>query len=185
MGCIASTVLNELRRGTREQLGNRGRKPEYSAKYGQEVYKANRSNCHRKYKVEAENPFVVWVINTVRTKGWSLDACAGYARKNHLFPQKSILSTKTLYNTVWNGIILSPFDLPEALSRARKKRSTRKNKRIFGVSIEERPEIVCARTEFGHWEIDTVVGRRAGKASVVLTLVEKITDYYIAIKIPS
>ena len=36
----------------------------------------------------------------------------------------------------------------------------------------------------GHWEIDTVVGKRAGKESVVLTLVEKKTDYYMAIKIP-
>ena len=34
-----------------------------------------------------------------------------------------------------------------------------------------------------HWEIDTVVGKRAGKKSVVLTLVEKKTDYYMAIKI--
>ena len=39
--------------------------------------------------------------------------------------------------------------------------------------------IVC-----GHWEIDTVIGKRAGKESVVLTLVEKVTDFYLAIKIP-
>ncbi len=36
----------------------------------------------------------------------------------------------------------------------------------------------------GHWKIDTVVGKRAGKESVVLTLVENKTDYYMAIKIP-
>lgn len=72
------------------------------------------------------------------------------------------------------------------MGRAKKKHTTRKNKRIFGASIEERPEIASSGTEFGHWEINTVVGRRAGKESVVLTLVEKITDYYyIAIKIPS
>lgn len=182
--CAASTVLNELRRGTKERQGNRGRKPEYSAKYGQKVYEEHRSKCHRKCKVEAENPFVVWLINMVRTKRWSLDACVGYAKRNHLFPQESILSTKTLYNAVWNGILLSPFELPEALGRARRKHATRKNKRIFGASIEERPEIASSRTEFGHWEIDTVVGHRAGKESVVLTLVEKVTDYYIAIKIP-
>lgn len=39
--------------------------------------------------------------------------------------------------------------------------------------------IVC-----GHWEIDTVVGKRSGKESVVLTLVEKVTDFYLAIKLP-
>ena len=31
---------------------------------------------------------------------------------------------------------------------------------------------------------DTVIGKRAGKESVVFTLVEKKTDYYMAIKIP-
>lgn len=35
-----------------------------------------------------------------------------------------------------------------------------------------------------HWEIDTIVGYKAGSESVVLTIVEKKTDYYIAIKIP-
>ncbi|EIM04907.1 integrase catalytic subunit, partial [Planococcus antarcticus DSM 14505] len=28
-------------------------------------------------------------------------------------------------------------------------------------SIEERPEAVEDRTEFGHWEIDTVIGKKA------------------------
>lgn len=38
--------------------------------------------------------------------------------------------------------------------------------------------IVCS-----HWDIDTVVGKCSGKESVVLTLVEKVTDFYLAIKI--
>ena len=59
-----------------------------------------------------------------------------------------------------------------------------KNKCILGASIDERPEIASCRTECGHQEIDTVVGHNGGKESVVLTLVKKKTDYYIAIKIP-
>ena len=39
------------------------------------------------------------------------------------------------------------------------------------------------RSEIGHWEADTVVGRRAGMESVVLTLLEKSTDHYIALRI--
>ena len=41
-----------------------------------------------------------------------------------------------------------------------------------------------ARTEIGHWEADTVVGRRNGKEAVVLTLVERVTNNYLAIRIP-
>lgn len=80
--------------------------------------------------------------------------------------------------------VITPFYLPEALLRRHKKKLIRNNKRSYGTSITERPEEISAEIEEGHWEIDTVVGKRAGKESVVLTLVEKKTDYYIAIKIP-
>lgn len=184
INCSASTVSNELKRGTGERKGNRGRCPEYSAKRGQKAYEMNRSRCGRKYSVSAENPFIVWVIEQVRKNKWSLDACVGYARKHHLFKDELMVCSKTLYNAVWEGIILSPFDLPEALSRNTRKHKQRKNKRIYGTSIDERPAKIAAREECGHWEIDTVVGRKAGRESVVLTLVEKVTDFYIAIKIP-
>ena len=37
-------------------------------------------------------------------------------------------------------------------------------------SIEERPEVVSQKTEFGHWEIDLIVG--AGNKGAILTMVE-------------
>lgn len=57
-------------------------------------------------------------------------------------------------------------------------------KKVLGRSIEERPEEVSKRITEGHWEIDTVVGHRDGKESVVLTLAEKKTAFYIAMKFP-
>ncbi|MFR5844989.1 MAG: helix-turn-helix domain-containing protein [Oscillospiraceae bacterium] len=42
IGCSPSTVANELRRGTPPRKSNKGRKPGYSAKRGEAVYKANR-----------------------------------------------------------------------------------------------------------------------------------------------
>lgn len=58
------------------------------------------------------------------------------------------------------------------------------NEMMNGTSIEERPEEVMERIHCGHWEIDTVVGRKKGRESVVLTILEKASDYYLAIKIP-
>lgn len=43
-----------------------------------------------------------------------------------------------------------------------------------------RPDIDS--TEFGHWEVDTVVGRRNGREAVIFTAVEKLTRNYIAIR---
>ena len=183
--CSPSTVMYELRRGTGKRNGTRGRFPEYSARRGQRNYESNRSRCHKPHKLSMENPFIRWVVAKVREDGWSFDVCVGRARKEQLFAEEQIISAKTLYNELWAGKLpLSPFDLPEALSRKRKRKPDRQNKRIYGKSIDERPEEASLRTVCGHWEIDTVVGHRSGKESVVLTLVEKKSDYYIAIKIP-
>lgn len=60
----------------------------------------------------------------------------------------------------------------------------RENKKNYGNGISERPEIAALRIEEGHWEGDTVVGKRAGKEAVVLSLLEKKTENYIAMRIP-
>ena len=41
-----------------------------------------------------------------------------------------------------------------------------------------------AGIDFGHWEIDTVIGRKSGDDQVVLTLLEKSTHMYTALLIP-
>ncbi len=58
-----------------------------------------------------------------------------------------------------------------------------KNRKHYGKSIDLRPEIASQRTEEGHWEGDTVVGKRAGKEAVLLSLLEKKTENYIAMLI--
>lgn len=185
LDCAASTVLNEIRRGTGVRNGDRGRFPEYSARRGQANYKINRSRCHKPHKLSCSTPFIEWLTVQVKERQWSLDRCVGYARRHMLFPEDQILSAKTLYNELHAGNLpLTLFDLPEVLSRKKKNKATPRNKRNFGRSIEERPEEAVKRIVCGHWEIDTVIGHRNGRESVVLTLVEKKTDFYLAIKIP-
>lgn len=96
-----------------------------------------------------------------------------------------MVCSRTLYNMIWNGrLSIQPTELPEALKRKTKKRRVRENKRHYGTSISERPEIASLRLEDGHWEGDTVVGKQAGKESVVFSLLEKKTETYFAFRIP-
>src|SRR5699024_2193439 len=53
-----------------------------------------------------------------------------------------------------------------------KKAKPREHKKVLGKSIEERPESVETREEFGHWEIDTVLGKKSNDEAL-LTLVER------------
>ena len=98
-----------------------------------------------------------------------------------------MVCTHTLYNEVWAGNLdLSVTELPEALKRKKHKASKpRENKKNYGNGIAKRPEIAALRIEEGHWEGDTVVGKKAGKEAVILSMLEKKTENYIAIQIPS
>ena len=46
-----------------------------------------------------------------------------------------------------------------------------------GTSIEQRPEEILARDEAGHWEMDTVVGKRGASKKSLLVLTERKTRF--------
>lgn len=87
--CSPTTVMNELKRGTGARNGSRGRFPEYSAKRGQQSYENNRSRCHRDHVINEAPYFIEWMVQQVKERKWSLDACVGYARLNNLFPRRT------------------------------------------------------------------------------------------------
>ncbi len=65
--------------------------------------------------------------------------------------------------------------------RKRSKKVTKTNRKTLGKSIEERPECINDRSEFGYWEIDLVLGKKTKAEAVVLTLVERQTRYALAL----
>lgn len=182
LNCSPSTVGNELRRGTPAYSG-RGRRPKYSAKYGAAVYQANRSRCHRPKSVDPNSSFIQWMVKQIRKHKHSFDTCVGVARCRGLFSDAEIPCTKTLYNLLWKGELpITMFELPEILGR-KQRRKTRIHKRLNGRCIEERPAEVDERQAFGHWEADTVLGRKKKGESAVFTIVERTTGYYLSIRV--
>ena len=75
-------------------------------------------------------------------------------------------------------------DLPLKVKRKIQTSRNNQNKRIFETSIEERHEEINNRTEFGHWEIDTIVGKKES-SPVLLTLDERLTRKRHIVKIHS
>ena len=180
LGRAVNTIKNEIARGT-VYLYN-GKVARYKAKVGEHRYKENRRNSRRQYKRLEVSSFIEYVEEHF-AEGWSLDACVGKALETGKFRRDQIVCTKTLYNYVDNGLIgIKNIDLPEKLSRNTKKEKVRKHKRILGDSIELRPESVELREEFGHWEVDTVVGSKHEDEPCTVTLVERKTREAIWIK---
>ncbi len=160
IGCSPTTVGNELKRGTPPRKSSKGRKPGYSARRG--------SGLQGEQKAFSET-----TPNLSLHSFHSLDNGTGQK-----FSAEEMVCTHTLYNEVWAGSLdLSVTELPEAMKRKQHKDSKpREHKKNFGTDISQRPEIAALRIEEGHWEGDTVVGKRGSKEAVVLSLLEKKTE---------
>lgn len=177
-----NTIKNEIKCGT-VSLYN-GKVQRYKADEGKKTYLKNRQNCRKKYRCLSTKRFLQYVVEQFQSDDhWSLDASYGEALRSGKFSRSEMVCTKTLYNYVDLGLLpIKNIDLPEKVSRNTKAKKVRENKKILGRSIEERPEIVSYRTEFGHWEIDTFIGKQDDNEPCVVTLVERMTRMCLWIK---
>ena len=105
-------------------------------------------------------------------------------QKHKLYVDSEMVCVKTLYNYVDSMLLaLRNIDLPLKVRRRKRRHNVKECLKHLGRSIDERPTEITGRSEFGHWEIDTVVGSKSKSDNVILTLVERLTRKYIAIKI--
>ena len=96
------------------------------------------------------------------------------------------ICTATFYNYVEDNKI-DNFDKKELPMKCKRKNKNDKylgKTKPKGTSIEERPFLPNDRSEFGHWEGDTIVGsRNIPNSGAVFTLVERKTRFQVTIKI--
>ena len=182
LGRPYNTIKNEIDRGTVYLY--HGKVARYNADKGREVYLEHRQNSRRNYRALEAVDFLKYVEKQFFDEKWSLDACVGHAKANKKFSDKQMVCTKTLYNYVDLGLLnIKNIDLTEKLRRSPKKKRVRENKRKLGNSIEQRPDEIDTREEFGHWEIDSVIGRKNEGEPQVMTIVERKLREAIWIKI--
>jgi len=91
------------------------------------------------------------------------------------------VSHETIYRYIWQDKRVGG-DLYRRLRQRRKRRkrygTREKRGRVSGKRhISERPAAVEARREFGHWEVDTVVG--TGTKHCIVSLVERSTGFVL------
>ena len=184
VGISRSTLYNELSRGTVEQIDTNLKKYQrYFWDAGQRTYEENRKNSRPPMKLIKAYDFVCYAERQILKNKMSPDALCGEARLNGRF--KETVSTKTLYNYIDKRILkVRNIDLPLKVKRKSHSDKCKQNKRLFGTSIEERGDEINSRTVFGHWEIDTIVGKKES-SSVLLSLDERLTRKRHLVKIPS
>jgi IS30 family transposase len=191
LGRHRSTITREIKRGTITQKKKLKKTEvyfeEYFAEAGQRVYKQNRSNCRFLKLEHCSTEFLQELTSALLAKPrcHSVDSFVQTYRKAN--PLENVPSTKTIYRYIHEGLLkVKSIDLPKAVRlRPRSKATNKNNRRVFGKSIEERSEAINQRTEFGHWEIDLVLGKKTKDEAVILTLLERVSRFTVAVKLPN
>ena len=171
-----NTILNEIRRGTTTQIKQGKHIKMYLSDTGANIYNRNRENSCRTFKRLECSEFINYAVDKIKNHSWSPDACVGYALATGKFQRSQMVCTKTLYNYIDLGLLeVINADLPMKLRRNTKPSRVKEHKKKLGRSITERPSDIDNRKEFGHWEIDTVVGQKSNNDCVLLTILERKT----------
>ena len=187
-----STISRELQRGrTRQMKTNRTYYDCYLADAGARVYRENRHFSRAKdFHKYSENFFKELSKALIPTKKQprihSVDTFVHTYRA--AYPEERVPCTKTVYTLINQGILdVRNIDLPmKTRMRPRKKQVSEpkgSNKKVLGRSIEERDASILLRTEFGHWEVDLVLGKKAKEEPVILTMVERQTRLLLTKKV--
>ena len=173
-----STISEELNVGT-DIYGN------YVAIHAQslsDIRKRQSYICH-----PLKNKHVYAYVLKHLKMGWSPDQIEGRLKKEHPNDTNMHICHETIYRFIYHKDN-KRLRLWEYLPRKQKKRKVRSGRKVHRshipdrVSIHKRPKQVDKRLEFGHWEGDTVEGRRS-IGDGIHTEVERISRLTIAVKI--
>lgn len=114
---------------------------------------------------------------------YSPEAAMYAVNRNGIDYGVKITSVATIYKAIRHGHIkgVTMKDCPlHGRKKVKKQRVDRTYKRPRGVSIEERNKEILERLEFGHWEMDSVLGKQTSRSKeCLLVLTERKTRYEI------
>ncbi len=167
-----SSVSREFERNSRED-------GTYSANYADKQYAERRKNCGRKPILENEQ-IKNYVVEKLEQR-WTPEQIAGRAK----FDKESFsISFTTIYRAIDSGILPPRLKKIMRFKWKHKKCKTddKRGKIPNTTSIHDRPAGAENRSRFGHWESDTVLGKRG--TGCIATHVERKSGYLIAVKIP-
>ena len=160
----------------------------YSADIAQKDYDYKASNKGAPIKLGKDYAFAAYIEDRILKDRLSPDVIIGRLKHENKNFQTSIC-TRTLYSYIDKGIFLNVTN-KDLYFKGQAKRGYKHVKRAglhtpIHKIITERPSDVNKRLSPGHWEMDTVIGKRAGKGQVLLVLTERYTRYEFIIKLKS
>ena len=171
IGRSPSTISREIRRNCTHMYDI----PTYYPHTAQKKYLLRRSYCHRGMFWNQE---VIDYIEEKLRATWSPEqiSCTPCTLK--------MPSWRTIYRWIYEKYLVN--GNLKVLRHKGKTHGTKETRGKYnkGKSIRKRDKSVYKRKEAGHWEADTVVSGMGKSKACFVTLIERKTRYYIAMKLP-
>jgi len=151
LGVNKSTISREVK--------NRSTPNGYFAENAQLDYESKRERTRANSRKIIHSKTRNYILSKLEI-GWSPEQISGRMR---LKKRNDCVCMETIYNFIYNESYCKREKLYQYLRRGKKKRTkwkgrgTKKSKIPNRVSISKRPNVVDKRTEFGHWEGDSVI----------------------------
>ena len=184
LGYTHQAIYHELKRGYYMHRNTDWTETKkYSADKAQFVADINATAKGAPIKLDKDKEFADFVEKMV-LEGYSPGAILLYI-KEHGLKFKTKVCRVTLYSYIDKGVFLkiSNKNLLHKGERKKKAMSKKQPKKLQNVehSIEKRTPEINERTSFGHWEGDTVIGKRK-KGETLLVFTERLTRAEIIMK---
>lgn len=171
-----STIYREMERGRFEALNSDLTTEErYSPDIAQEKKNENLAAKGADLKIGKEQAFADRIEEIIINDGYSPAAALAKIKEEGF---DFTVCVTTLYSYIDKGVFLNLTNKELPVKRKDKKRvyrQTTQKRASKGESIENRPKEIDSREEFGHWEMDTVVGARGVSKKSLLVLTERKT----------
>jgi IS30 family transposase len=172
IGTSESTISRELKR-------NATKRGKYNADTAQILAeeRKERFGVQRKFTKAVEQRIRDYLVQ----EQWSPEQIVGYCQKQKI----EMVSVERIYqfirqDKVKGGVLYK--QLRHKLKHRKQPVSKDKSRIIDRISIEQRPEKVNNREEFGHFEMDLIVGK--DHQGVVLTLTERVSKFFMCKYLP-
>lgn len=191
VGVHKSTISRELKNRIKSKINvisGKVRNLPYNATDAQNDYKFKRSLSKAKYKLEKYPKMTKYIENKILNDKWAPDVIVGYMKTHNIFEREGFckITTPTIYNAIRYRIINVKIKDTRRMKYDPKYEYKEKSQIIeskLDYSIEKRPEEVDKRLVFGHFELDTVIGKRDGVHECLMTLTERKTRFEMIFKL--
>lgn len=191
VGVSKSTISRELKNRIKSKInvmsGKVKNKP-YNATDAQNDYNFKRALSKAQYKLEKYPKMKKYIEDKIKKDKWAPDAIIGYMKKHKIFEKDGFceITTPTIYYAIRFKILDVKLDDMRRMKYDPKyeyheEKEVSESKRAY--SIEKRPEEIDKRLVFGHFELDTVIGKRDGVHECLMTLTERKTRFEIIFKL--